>query len=69
MSAIQLESQVTCPECGHVQVEIMPTDYCQIFYQCANCQTTLRPLSGDCCVFCSYGDVKCPPEQDTSNVG
>ncbi len=22
-----------------------------------------KPLSGDCCVFCSYGDVKCPPIQ------
>ena len=23
----------------------------------------LKPLAGDCCVFCSYGDVKCPPIQ------
>jgi hypothetical protein len=21
----------------------------------------LRPKPGDCCVFCSYGSVKCPP--------
>ena len=23
----------------------------------------LKPLKGDCCVFCSYGTVKCPPIQ------
>jgi hypothetical protein len=23
----------------------------------------LRPKTGDCCVFCSYGDMKCPPMQ------
>ncbi|MHA2389931.1 MAG: GDCCVxC domain-containing (seleno)protein, partial [Candidatus Hodarchaeales archaeon] len=22
------------------------------------------PKQGDCCVFCSYGDVKCPPMQE-----
>ena len=26
----------------------------------------LRPRSGDCCVFCSYGTVKCPPIQADS---
>ena len=24
---------------------------------------TLKPLAGDCCVFCSFGSVKCPPIQ------
>lgn len=28
-----------------------------------NCKTLLRPQSGDCCVFCSFGLVKCPPVQ------
>ncbi|WP_349666169.1 GDCCVxC domain-containing (seleno)protein, partial [Sinorhizobium sp. 6-117] len=23
----------------------------------------LRPRPGDCCVFCSFGSVKCPPVQ------
>jgi hypothetical protein len=23
----------------------------------------LQPKPGDCCVFCSYGDVPCPPIQ------
>ncbi|HEX6268144.1 MAG TPA: GDCCVxC domain-containing (seleno)protein [Burkholderiales bacterium] len=24
----------------------------------------LAPRAGDCCVFCSYGDVPCPPIQE-----
>jgi len=41
----------------------MPTDACQWFYECKGCGTVLRPAPGDCCVFCSYGTVKCPPIQ------
>jgi hypothetical protein len=56
-------STLTCPECGHRKTETMPTDACQYFYDCEGCSVVLKPLSGDCCVFCSYGDVKCPPIQ------
>lgn len=56
-------SIITCPECGHQSEETMPTEACQFFYSCPHCQTTLRPLEGDCCVFCSYGSVPCPPIQ------
>lgn len=58
-----LESRLSCPECGHRQTEVMPTDACQWFYECTGCKTLLRPKPGDCCVFCSYGDVPCPPVQ------
>lgn len=54
---------ITCPECGTASVEDMPTNACRVFYGCANCGVTLRPLEGDCCVFCSYADVVCPPMQ------
>ena len=59
----QLESVLTCPECGHAKSEVMPTDACQFFYECERCKTVSRPKAGDCCVFCSYGSVKCPPVQ------
>jgi hypothetical protein len=59
-----LESALTCPHCGFVSVEVMPTDACVHFHQCAGCQAMLRPKAGDCCVFCSYGSVKCPPMQE-----
>lgn len=58
-----LESLLTCPQCGHSKLETMLTDACQFFYECEACQTLLRPQPGDCCVFCSYGSVKCPPMQ------
>jgi hypothetical protein len=58
-----LESVLTCPQCGHAKAEVMPTDACQFFYECEQCKAVLRPLAGDCCVFCSYGSVKCPPVQ------
>ncbi|WP_444899698.1 GDCCVxC domain-containing (seleno)protein [Microbulbifer sp. VAAC004] len=38
-----------------------------IFYECGQCQTLLKPKPGDCCVFCSYGTVKCPPTQREKN--
>jgi hypothetical protein len=41
----------------------MPTNACQWFYECESCHQLLQPLSGDCCVFCSYGSVSCPPIQ------
>ncbi|MGH6805995.1 MAG: GDCCVxC domain-containing (seleno)protein [Ensifer adhaerens] len=58
-----LESVLTCPHCGFAKRETMPTDACQVFYECLNCKTLLRPNPGDCCVFCSFGSVKCPPVQ------
>lgn len=60
---VELNSVITCPECGHKKEEIMPTDACQFFYQCENCKTKLRPKEGDCCVYCSYGIIKCPSMQ------
>jgi len=32
-----LESEITCPECGHRETETMPTDACQWFYDCKAC--------------------------------
>ncbi|HTD40924.1 MAG TPA: GDCCVxC domain-containing (seleno)protein [Mucilaginibacter sp.] len=70
LKEIQIQSTLTCPQCGHQKEEIMPTDACRYFYECENCHANLKPLAGDCCVFCSYGTVKCPPvQQGTSCCG
>ncbi|MDO7171121.1 GDCCVxC domain-containing (seleno)protein [Mariniflexile sp. AS56] len=61
---IQLKSEITCPNCNYKKVEEMPTNACQFFYECDNCQTVLKPKEGDCCVYCSYGSVACPPIQE-----
>ena len=58
-----LQSIITCAECGTAKIEKMPTDTCQYFYDCTGCGIKLKPKSGDCCVFCSYGSIPCPPMQ------
>jgi hypothetical protein len=63
MSEVIRESILTCPACNQTQAEVMPVDACQYFYECAHCGVMLKPKAGDCCVFCSYGTVKCPPKQ------
>lgn len=70
MAELQLQSTIACPECGHQSTETMPTTACQFFYECLGCGTVLRPLTGDCCVFCSYGSTPCPPiQQDQACCG
>ncbi len=60
---VKTRAWLTCPECNYVQEAEMPRDSCQFFYQCLKCKKVLRPKQGDCCVFCSYADLPCPPKQ------
>jgi hypothetical protein len=57
-------SVLTCPECGTSERLTMPIDACVYFHECAGCHRILRPKEKDCCVFCSYGSVPCPPIQE-----
>lgn len=61
---MQLTSSITCTVCGHSEEERMPEDACLYAYECKECGVTLHPREGDCCVFCSYGSVPCPPIQE-----
>lgn len=67
MNKIVQESTIRCPSCGHKNCEVMPADFCQWFYECHSCGTLIKPKAGDCCVYCSYGTVKCPPIQAGSS--
>jgi hypothetical protein len=60
---IATRSILTCPICGAQTEQEMPTDACVFFFECEACHSLLRPKPGDCCVFCSYGSVPCPPVQ------
>ena len=60
---VATKAKLTCPECSFAQGVDMPTDVCQFFYECVNCGSVLKPKSSDCCIFCSYADTRCPPEQ------
>lgn len=66
---IELKSTITCPKCGHKKIEEMQTNACQFFYECENCKIVLKPNQKDCCVYCSYGTVSCPPIQENENYG
>jgi hypothetical protein len=61
---VELQSTITCPRCGYAVAETMLPAACQILYTCKRCGLELRPTEGDCCVFCSYGSVPCPPIQE-----
>lgn len=63
MAETKLFSYITCTECGYSVKEQMPENSCRYFWECPECSTVLKPKKGDCCVYCSYGDVPCPPVQ------
>lgn len=66
---IQGSATLTCPQCGRRKKEEMPVDACQFFYDCEGCGARLKPKPGDCCVYCSYADVPCPPIQADARCG
>ena len=63
---INHKSKLVCPHCSHEKTITMPSTFCQYFLECTNCKTVIKAKAGDCCVFCSYGDIKCPPIQKNS---
>lgn len=63
MKKIKTETILSCPYCNTQQEVVMPINACQHFYKCQHCGKMLKPKQGDCCVFCSYADSKCPPKQ------
>ncbi len=60
---IVLQCSLLCPRCGQRSEETMPEDHCLVVYDCPACGARLTPKPPDCCVFCSYGSVPCPPVQ------
>jgi len=58
-----LMATITCPLCGAKHRETIPENACQFFYRCPTCDRILRPKEGDCCVFCSYSDTRCPTSE------
>ncbi|MCG8314340.1 MAG: hypothetical protein MI976_14120 [Pseudomonadales bacterium] len=63
MTNLLRTSELICPECGYKETLTMPLDACQWFHECSGCQSLLSPKPGDCCVFCSFGSIPCPPIQ------
>ena len=61
-------STLHCPLCGKRSTDQMPDNASVYFYRCIRCNGLFTPRSGDCCVYCSYGDVPCPTRQ-RGNMG
>ena len=64
-----LISDVICPACGYVNVEIMPPARRIQFVDCLNCGQKIGEKPGDHCVFCSHGSVRCPEKQGDRGGG
>jgi hypothetical protein len=60
---IETIANITCPHCNKTYEAEMPINYCQIVFKCIECGKNITPKEGDCCVFCSYADKKCPAMQ------
>ena len=56
-------STLRCPNCGKTSRDQMPGNSSVRLYHCLRCNGIVRPRKGDRCVYCSYGDVPCPPRQ------
>ncbi|MHA2225286.1 MAG: GDCCVxC domain-containing (seleno)protein [Candidatus Hodarchaeales archaeon] len=63
MIRMKTDSALTCPLCGFTETLEMPINQCLLVHRCNNCQARVQPKTGDCCVFCSYGDTPCPSKQ------
>lgn len=50
---------LTCPHCGGKQQAEIPEGKCVPFYTCNACGKLVQAKKV-CCVFCDYGDRKCP---------
>ncbi|MHA1203090.1 MAG: GDCCVxC domain-containing (seleno)protein [Candidatus Heimdallarchaeaceae archaeon] len=62
MKAGQVTS-IECPNCGNKEEIEMPDYVCVRVFKCSSCQEVVHPKEGDCCVFCSYAEDKCPAKQ------
>ena len=58
-SAKKITGNLTCPKCNHKQSMEIPTSSCLAFYKCEKCSNIIS-ANKSCCVFCDYGDKKCP---------
>lgn len=62
-STLRTTSEITCPHCGVYPSEEMPSEARIYYFKGSVCGAVLTPEAGDCCAFCSYGSVPCPPVQ------
>jgi hypothetical protein len=60
---------ITCPICGHAAIELIPVNTWLYFYEGLGCGVLLRARRGDCCVFFSYSENRCPSKTKVERSG
>ncbi len=63
MADLTFDSRITCPGCKAHDTVTMPVDECVTDWACPACGHGLSASGDDCCVFCAFGTVECPPQQ------
>ncbi len=58
-----LESILTCPNCSHQKQEKLLENTFPTRFRCGNCQEMAEVKLGDCCIYCSFGDIPCLQSQ------
>ncbi len=61
------QNTLDCPKCGNKQKVEMLSLESPHYYQCDSCHEVIQSTNGKCCVYCQYGEVKCPIEQVKRN--
>ena len=57
------ESILTCPQCMCKKLEELHENISPSNFRCESCQQTIKIVSGECCIYCQYGDYPCIQDQ------
>jgi len=57
------ESILTCPHCEFVKSEVLQENVSPTNFRCESCKQTVKINSGECCIYCQYGDYPCLQSQ------
>lgn len=61
---VSFKTRITCRNCGATEDITMHSSLPERSFTCKKCTTVLLAHSDECCVYCSYGSVQCPPVQE-----
>ncbi len=56
-------NHLICPECGEKQKVEMSSSENTLIFECCSCKEIIQTTEDECCVYCQYGEVKCPSQQ------
>lgn len=57
------ESVLSCPHCFNKERETLLENVFPASYRCNKCSKTIKIDTGDCCIYCTFGDYPCIQSQ------